>query len=127
MPFSCCCLSLSHVQLCGLQPIRFFCPWDFPGKNRGVGCHFLLQGIFPTQGSNPHLLYLLHWQAGSLPLRHLGKKDWRNESFAVRNEHVLSVSYGPDTFHKDLIIILLSGSWDSSIFLESRLFQEATL
>ena len=29
-----------------LQPTRFFCPWDFPGKNTGVGCHFLLQGIF---------------------------------------------------------------------------------
>ena len=35
---------------------------DFPGKNTGVGCHFLLQGIFPTQGSN---LRLLHWQASS--------------------------------------------------------------
>ena len=33
-----------------------------------MGCHFLLQGIFPTQGSSPHLLCLLHWQAGSLPL-----------------------------------------------------------
>ena len=31
------------------------CPWDYPGKNTGVGCHFLLQGIFPTQGLNPHL------------------------------------------------------------------------
>ena len=41
---------------------------DSPGTNTGVGCHFLLQGIFPTQGSNPHLLCLLHWQAGSLPL-----------------------------------------------------------
>ena len=30
-------------------------PWDFPGKSTGVGCHFLLQGIFPTQGSNPVL------------------------------------------------------------------------
>ena len=38
-----------------------------PEKNTGVGFHFLLQGIFPTQGSNPHLLCLLHWQAGSLP------------------------------------------------------------
>ena len=28
-------------------------PWDSPGKNTGVGCHFLLQGIFPTQGWNP--------------------------------------------------------------------------
>ena len=32
-------------------------PWDFPGKNTGVGCHFLLQGIFPTQGWNPGLLH----------------------------------------------------------------------
>ena len=39
----------------GLQPTRILRPWDFPGKNTGVGCHFLLQGIFPTQGSNPGL------------------------------------------------------------------------
>ena len=32
-------------------------PGDFPGKNTGVGCHALLQGIFPTQGSNPGLLH----------------------------------------------------------------------
>ena len=43
------------------------CPWSFPGKNIGVGCHFLLQGTFLTQGLNPHLLHVLHWQAGSLP------------------------------------------------------------
>ena len=35
-------------------------------KNTGVGCHFQFQGIFPIQGSNPHLLHLLHWQADSL-------------------------------------------------------------
>jgi len=39
----------------GLQPTRLLRPWDFPGKSTGVGCHFLLQGIFPTQGSNPGL------------------------------------------------------------------------
>ena len=33
------------------------CPWDFPGKSTRVGCHFLLQRIFPTQGSNPGLLH----------------------------------------------------------------------
>ena len=49
----------------GLQPTRLLCPWDSPGKNTGVGCHALLQRIFPTQGSNP---CLLHWQVGSLPL-----------------------------------------------------------
>ena len=35
----------------------FYPPWDFPGKNTGVGCHFLLQRIFPTQGLNPSLLH----------------------------------------------------------------------
>ena len=47
--------------------------WDFPGKNTEVGCHALLQGIFQTHGSNLHLLHLLHWQAGSLPLTPSGK------------------------------------------------------
>ena len=56
-----------------LQPTRLLCPGDSPGKNTGVGCHVLLQGIFQTQGSNPHLLCLLHWQAGSLPLAPPGK------------------------------------------------------
>ena len=40
-------------------------------QTTGVGCHFLLQGIFPTQGSNLSLLHLLHWQVDSLPLSHL--------------------------------------------------------
>ena len=39
------------------SPTRLLCPWDSPGKNTGVGCHALLQGIFPTQGLNPHLLH----------------------------------------------------------------------
>ena len=40
----------------------------FSNKNTGVGCQTLLQWLFLTQGSNPHLLHLLHWQMGSLPL-----------------------------------------------------------
>ena len=66
-----CCLV---TQLClillrphGLYPTRLLCPWEFPGRNAGVGCHFLSQGTFPTQGVNPSLLY---WQVDSLPLRH---------------------------------------------------------
>ena len=55
-----------------VQPSRLVCPWDSPGKNTGLDCHALLQGIFPTQESNPGLLHLLHWQAGSLPLAPLG-------------------------------------------------------
>ena len=49
--------SLQHH---GLQPARLLCPWDFSGKNTGVGCHFLLQGIFPTQGSNLGFLHCRH-------------------------------------------------------------------
>ena len=52
------------------------CSWDFPGKNTGVGCHFLLQEIFLTQGSDSHLLHLLHWQVDSLPLSYLGSPDF---------------------------------------------------
>ena len=62
----------SRFKLCptllwprGLYPAGLLCPWGSPGKNTAVGCHFILQGIFLTQGSNPHLL---HWQADSLLL-----------------------------------------------------------
>ena len=51
-----------------VAPLTLLCPWDSPGKNTGVGSHFVLQGIFQTQGSNPHLLCALHWQTDSLPL-----------------------------------------------------------
>ena len=69
----CCCsvakLCLTLLQSYGLQPIRLLCPWDFPNKNTEVGHHFFLQGIFLIQGSK---LHLLHWQADSLLLSHLG-------------------------------------------------------
>ena len=54
---------LSHMQLFAISwtwATRLFLPWNFPGKNTGMGCHFLLQEILPTQGSNPRLLCLLH-------------------------------------------------------------------
>ena len=60
----------------GLQPTRRLCPWNFPGKNTVADCYFLLQGIFLTQGSNLLLLYLLGWQADSLPLRHRRSPRW---------------------------------------------------
>ena len=52
--------SLGCVQLFAtpwtIACTRLLCPWDFLGKSIGVGCYFFLQGIFPTQGSNPGLL-----------------------------------------------------------------------
>ena len=56
-----CVLSRSVVsdslQPHGLKLVRLLCPWNSPGKDTGVGCHSLLQGIFPTQGSNLGLLH----------------------------------------------------------------------
>ena len=69
--FVCCCLvsksCLIPLWPHGLQPTRLLCPRNFPGKNTGVGPHFLLQGILPTPGLN---LFLLCWQV-DLPRSHL--------------------------------------------------------
>ena len=62
-----CSATTDSLQPHGLKPTRLHCSWDFPGKDTGMGCHFLLQGIFLTQGSNPCLFHLLHWQVDSLP------------------------------------------------------------
>ena len=63
-------LSLCHPMDCNLP--GSFCLWNFPGKNTGVDCCSLFQGIFSTQGWKLHLLHFLHWQVDSLPLSHLG-------------------------------------------------------
>ena len=69
-----CVLSLCHVRL--WDPMDYSPqaprPWSFPGKNTGVSCHFLFQGDLPNPGLNQ---CLLHWQADSLPLCHLGSPN----------------------------------------------------
>ena len=79
----CVCVSHSVVSNSlwphGLQPTMLLCPWNSAGRNTGVGCHFLLQGIFPTQGSKPGLphcrwiLYQLRHQGSPLTLSSLSK------------------------------------------------------
>ena len=79
---------LSHVQL-------FATPWTvahqaplsmgFSRQEYWCGLHILLQEIFPTQGSNPHLLYLLHWQSGSLPPAPSGKPKWEPHLLVITN------------------------------------------
>ena len=68
--YLCCCLVESCVQLFlrphGLQPPRLLCPWDFLGKNTGVGCHFLLQGSFPPRDQ----IHIPYMRADSLQLSH---------------------------------------------------------
>ena len=64
----------SCPTFCNPVNCRLLHPWDSPGKNTGVGGHFLLQGVFPTWGSNRRLLRLLPWQARSLLLAPPGKQ-----------------------------------------------------
>ena len=61
---SCLTLAIPWTAACQL-----LCPWNSPGKSTGVGCHFLLQGIFLSQGSNPGLL---HCRQMLYPLSHQG-------------------------------------------------------
>ena len=70
----------SRVQLCNPMDCslsRLLCPWNFPGKNTGVGCHFLLQGIFLTQGLN---LGLQHCRKTLYCLSHQGSQ--KNYSYS---------------------------------------------
>ena len=74
------CVCAKSLQLCPMycNPMDCSPPGsavheDSAGKNTGVGCHSLLQGILLTQGSNPYLLCLVHWQSGYLPLVPTGK------------------------------------------------------
>ena len=95
-PVSVCVLSCSvtsdALRPQRLQPTELLCPWDSLGKNTGVGCHFLLQVIFPMQGSNPHLLCLLncrwilyHWATAEDPKPPVtGPKDKKIQDLSIK-------------------------------------------
>ena len=94
-----------------LQPARLLCPWDSPGKNIGVGCHALLQGIFLTQEWNPCLVCLRHWRGGSVSLGPPGKlmiiykvdqKNWKTP------EGLLTIGLflnAPLSFSKGVLVV----------------------
>ena len=95
------------------QPTRLLCPWDCPGKNTGVGCHFLLQRIFRTQGSNsglPHCrqtLYRLSHQGSPENYKTLIKeiKDdtsrWRNIQCSwIRRVNIVKMSILPKAIYR---------------------------
>ena len=65
----------SCLTLCDPMDTRLLCPWDFLGKGSGVGCHFLLQGIFPTQGSSPGLPHSRQTLLSSEPPAKLSTKE----------------------------------------------------
>ena len=86
--------SISHsvvsdsLRSYGLSPPRLLCPWDFSGKNSGMGCHSLLHGIFPTQGLNlglphcRHILYCLSHQGRPNPMRMYIKSSFVHFQFS---------------------------------------------
>ena len=82
------CPSLTRVHVCSAVsdslPARLLCPWDSPGKNTGVGCHALLQGIFLTQGSN---LCLCGFCTGRRILYHCA--TWGSPTLTPHRIHVL--------------------------------------
>ena len=103
----------SHPTFCDLRDCsppdcRPLCPWDSPDKNIGAACHFLLQGIFPTQGSNSHLC-LLHKWADSLPLSHLGSPNLLLE-FTKHPLTLTSICAPAHNFINSLLIQLPSNS-----------------
>ena len=65
---------------------------DSPGKKTGMGYYAPLQGIVPTQGSNPRLLCLLNWQAGSLPVEPPGKPMYMYMYISIVNVYVYTCS-----------------------------------
>jgi len=101
--WKCSCSVVSNsLWLHGLQPARLLCPWKSSGKNIGVGCHSLLQGIFPTQGSNPglphcrqilyHLIYQGSPHLSKVCLQLLGSyfQWWERNSFLTKcTKHLL--------------------------------------
>ena len=88
VPSGCVCV-LSHsvvsysLRPYGLHPTRLLCAWNFPVKNTGMNCHFLLQG------SNPSFLYLAHWQADSLPLSDIESPFFRlQRPIGAKHQHI---------------------------------------
>ena len=93
----CVCVCDSFLVISNLcdpmDSTRLLCSWDSPGKNTGVGCHSLLQGIFPTQRLNPGLLQC---RQSLFCLSHQGSPgeklsiDWRKKAWILRSADVSS-------------------------------------
>ena len=117
----------------GLQPARFLCRWNSPGKSTGVGCHALLQGIFLTQGLNTGLqhcrwiLYRLSDQ-GSLYNLDIPSKQWlpitqQRDTAFTRRQFVLLIiiSYFSLALKRKKISkhsSFLTGKWNFKLSLQ---------
>ena len=84
----------SGPTLCNPWTVAHRAPWNFSDENTGVGLLFLLQGIFPTQGSNPCLLHPAHWQLSSMPLAPPGNRWTEGKIYILWNACHYSCSWG---------------------------------
>ena len=95
-----------------LQTTRLLCPWNFPGKNTGAGCHFFLQGIFPTQGLNLSLL-----SPASADRFFTTRATWEAQYFITRGCNLISQSYSEEcpgawVKNKPCRLIILNKMWE---------------
>ena len=94
--YVCCCYCLDIKSCLTLQPARLLSPCNSPGKNTRVGCCFLLQGIFPTQGWNlglPHCRQTLLSESPGKPLFCVKlKSEWGN--FAPHSHSSIPKTFG---------------------------------
>ena len=74
----------SHLTLCNPMESRLLCAWNFPGKNTEMGCQFLLQGLFPTQGLNPSLPQPPHCRQ-----LHYNRATWDEYFLRIRMSHMV--------------------------------------
>ena len=86
-------LNKTNKQSYSLSRICLLCPWDSPGKNTGMGSHSLLQGIFPTQGSNPGLL---HYRRS---VNHLSYQGNPSKSKPDPKEYIENMMPSPNAKH----------------------------
>ena len=98
----CACMHAKSLQSCptlcnpmDCSPTGLLCPWDSPGKNTGVGCHFLLQGIFLTQGLNPGLL---HCRQTLYHLSEQGSHDQHRQHIKKRRHYFANTSLSSQSY-----------------------------
>ena len=132
----CVCQSLSHVQLFATQwtePAGSLCSWVSPGKNTGVGCHSLLQGIFPIQGSNPgppHCRQILYHLS---QVQCLMQKEWHTDGIVEKHiyssvlSHSLLFACLFYSFTHPFIYLLLAQTFPITSRILPEIFQKTHL
>ena len=89
----------------GLYPARFLCPWNSPGKNTEVGCHSILQGVFPTQGWNPGLP---HCRRILYHLSHQGRPKWWTGMGEFNSDDHYIYSYRQESIRRNGITLIVN-------------------